>query len=73
MHVQNLQWRRQSPGEFQRRFAKNNEPRRVIFVGLASLTVDSRPIEKLVATNEKQLHAAGAASFQVFGDVSFVA
>src|SRR6266542_4976427 len=73
MHVQNLQWRRQSPCEFQRRFAEKNEPRCVIFVGLAALAVNSLPIEKLVATNEKQLNAAGAASFQVFGDVSFVA
>ena len=73
VHVQNLHLRRQSPGQLQRCLTQKNETRRVIFVGLAALTVDAWSIKKFVAANEKQLHATGTASFEVFGDVSFVA
>src|SRR6266536_501280 len=70
--VQNLQYRCQSPGEFQRCLAKKDKPCRVIFVRLALLAINSRPIEKIVAADEKQLHPACASRLEVIGNISFV-
>jgi hypothetical protein len=72
MHVQNLQRRRQAPGEFQCSLAKKDKPGRVIFVRLAVLAVNSRPIKKLVAANQKQLHPACASPLEVLGNISFI-
>ena len=73
VHVQNLQLRRQPPRQFERRFAEENKSRGIVFVRLAVLAVNSRAIEKLIAANQKQLHAAGAPALEVPGDVSLVA
>ena len=37
------------------------------------LAVDARPIEKFIAANEKQLHAARAPALEILRDVSLVA
>src|SRR5215472_10100302 len=73
LHVQNLQLRRQSPRQLQRRFTEKNKSRRIILVRLAALTVNSRTIKKLVTADEEQLHAACAAALKVSGNVSGVA
>src|ERR1051326_1087716 len=64
---------RQSPRQFERRFREENETSGVILIERAMLAVDSWSIEKMVAPDEKKLHAAGAVTFEIFGDVRFFA
>src|SRR5262249_4878531 len=73
VHVQNLQLRCQSPGQFDDCFAEKNESRSIIFVRLAALAVNSSAIKKFIAADEEQLHVAGAAAFQVPRNVSRIA
>src|SRR5207249_1812574 len=73
VQVQNFHLRRQPPSQFQRCFAKENESRGIIFVRLTTLAVNSRAIKKLITTNQKQLHAAGAPPLEVPGNVSLIA
>src|SRR5437879_706781 len=70
VHVQNLQLRCQPPRLLQRRFAEKNKSRRVIFVRLAPLAVNSRAIEKFVTADQKQLDATGAPAFKVTRSVN---
>src|SRR6266705_2974038 len=58
VHVQNLQLRCQSPGQLERRFTEKNKSRGIIFVRLAALAINSCAIEKFIAADEEQLHAA---------------
>src|SRR5204863_10037266 len=53
VQVQNFHLRRQPPSQFQRRFAKENESRGIIFVRLTALAVNSGAIKKLITTNQK--------------------
>src|SRR4029077_3270005 len=73
VQVQNLQLRCQSPGQLKCRFAEKNESRGIIFVRLAALAVNSCAIKKFITADEKQLHAAGAAAFEVPRNVGRIA
>src|SRR6266478_6816213 len=53
VQVQNFRLRRQPPSQFQRCFAEENESRRIIFVRLTTLAVNSGAIKKLITTNQK--------------------
>src|SRR5207247_10687796 len=72
VHAQKLQWLRQPPSQFQRRFAEENKSRGIIFVRLTALDVNSTAIKKLIAANQKQLHATSAPPLEVPGNVSLV-
>src|SRR5262249_3877936 len=58
VHVQNLQLRRQSPGQLDDCFAEKNESCGIILIRLAALAVNSCAIKKFIASDEEQLHAA---------------
>ena len=73
MRVKNLGRGCHPPREFHRGFAKENETRRVIFVGHAVFAVDARPIEERVAPDEECLHAARGPAFHKFRDVILLA
>src|SRR6476469_2213698 len=73
VHVQNLQLLCTSPGQLEGCFAEKNESRGVIFERLPTLAVNSSAIKKLIASDEEQLHAAGASAFQVPRNVSRIA
>src|SRR6266496_3612967 len=72
VHVQNLQLRCQSPSQFDCRFAEENKSRGIVFVRFTALAINSNAVKELIAANEKQLHATGAATLEVSGDVGFV-
>src|SRR4029079_3329727 len=73
VHVQNLQLGCQSPGELDDCFTKKNESRGVILVLRAALAVNPNAIKKFIATDEEQLHPAGASAFQISRDMSRLA
>ena len=71
--MEDLRRRRHAPRHFERRFAEENETRGVVFVGDTVFAVDARAIEKLVATDEECLDAAGRPAFHEFRDIILVA
>ena len=53
VNMQNLQLRRQSPSQFNCRFAEENKTRGIVFVLLTVFAVNSVAIKKFIATNQK--------------------
>src|SRR5581483_6470049 len=73
VRVQDLQLRCQSARQFQRRLAKKDKSRGVIFISFAPFAVNSVAIEKFIATNQIQLDAAGASALEILRRVSAIA